>query len=278
MDVTRRISTRQTAYREYLETPKWRNRRDAKLRSVGYHCERCDSRRELQVHHRTYERLGEELDSDLEVVCVKCHEREHAAKESPTEFVRLYVAVAKPLLNQTWSSGSDFMEALKCACAAAHIPYDTEKLTRAMSWILRQRPRLIQPDPAVHVYQAAFSGTRPPSAFESRRILEQYGLIPDLVLPDMPKAKLLRPSQVAILKAKMMIAGEILASVERCEALEAAVKESECDPEGSKTALAPPGRKFSRDSEEIWPRRFLNALGTPPLPRNMTTRHLRPSG
>jgi hypothetical protein len=35
----------------------------------------------LQLHHLTYDRLGCELDSDLKVVCVVCHEIEDAERK-----------------------------------------------------------------------------------------------------------------------------------------------------------------------------------------------------
>jgi 5-methylcytosine-specific restriction endonuclease McrA len=40
-------------------------------------CERCGGQDALQVHHRTYERLGAELDEDFEVLCRRCHATEH---------------------------------------------------------------------------------------------------------------------------------------------------------------------------------------------------------
>jgi len=48
-------------------------------RSRGY-CEDCNeelSPDSTHVHHRTYERLGRELPKDLEVLCLRCHERRH---------------------------------------------------------------------------------------------------------------------------------------------------------------------------------------------------------
>ena len=40
----------------------------------GKRCERCkDSEANLELHHKTYERLGSELDSDVELLCGACH-------------------------------------------------------------------------------------------------------------------------------------------------------------------------------------------------------------
>ncbi len=65
-------------YREYLLTPEWEDRRARHLRSAGYRCQVCNAGgTRLDVHHRTYERLGEELFKDLVVLCNKCHELFH---------------------------------------------------------------------------------------------------------------------------------------------------------------------------------------------------------
>ncbi len=65
-------------YREYLQTPHWKRRREEKLLSVGRRCQVCNRGSvSLDVHHRTYERLGEELDEDLTVLCRDCHSTFH---------------------------------------------------------------------------------------------------------------------------------------------------------------------------------------------------------
>ena len=40
-------------------------------------CEACGYSRKLQVHHKTYERLGKERNSDLVLLCRDCHESLH---------------------------------------------------------------------------------------------------------------------------------------------------------------------------------------------------------
>lgn len=68
-------SLRQTAsYRDYLASPEWRGRRAEKLRHANYRCERCGALGQgLEVHHLTYDRLGHELETDLQVLCPACH-------------------------------------------------------------------------------------------------------------------------------------------------------------------------------------------------------------
>lgn len=61
-------------YRAYLRSPEWRQARQRILSRAGLRCERCNSYGDgLDVHHLRYDNLGHEPDSDLEVLCWKCH-------------------------------------------------------------------------------------------------------------------------------------------------------------------------------------------------------------
>jgi hypothetical protein len=65
-------------YREYLQTPEWQEKRKQKLRSARYRCQVCNTgKTELNVHHRTYERRGNEHLNDLIVLCKDCHSLFH---------------------------------------------------------------------------------------------------------------------------------------------------------------------------------------------------------
>jgi hypothetical protein len=62
---------------DYLRTYVWRVKRNcARIRS-GNRCQICASTHRLDVHHRTYERLDNELLSDLVVLCRRCHQYFH---------------------------------------------------------------------------------------------------------------------------------------------------------------------------------------------------------
>lgn len=79
---------RQAAYALYLETPTWRAKRNGALKNSWHRCERCDSGSHLQVHHRTYERVGgDELPQDLEVLCAACHYKHHFFAKVYAEYV-----------------------------------------------------------------------------------------------------------------------------------------------------------------------------------------------
>jgi HNH endonuclease len=73
-------------YARYLETDHWARRREEALEAAGYCCERCGfygqrdaqgRRHGLDVHHLSYERLGDEEQADLETLCRTCHREEH---------------------------------------------------------------------------------------------------------------------------------------------------------------------------------------------------------
>ena len=70
----RLLELRTMPYQEYLRTPEWRGRRERKLDQADNRCQFCNRHHySLNVHHRTYENLGEELDGDLIVLCRACH-------------------------------------------------------------------------------------------------------------------------------------------------------------------------------------------------------------
>lgn len=61
-------------YRDYLLTPDWQKKRLYALKRAGGRCQVCNNpNKRLDVHHRTYERLGDELYTDLLVLCHSCH-------------------------------------------------------------------------------------------------------------------------------------------------------------------------------------------------------------
>lgn len=65
-------------YREYLATPEWQAQRQRTLRNAGYSCQVCNAANTmLDVHHRTYERRGNEYYKDLIVLCRDCHTTFH---------------------------------------------------------------------------------------------------------------------------------------------------------------------------------------------------------
>lgn len=68
-------------YRARLTSPCWRKLRARILKQRGRQCERCGKTwGEMHLHHKTYERLWQEADEDLEILCVGCHGDEHGRR------------------------------------------------------------------------------------------------------------------------------------------------------------------------------------------------------
>ena len=64
-------------YASYLQSPEWIKRRQKALRFAGFRCQVCNASEGLNVHHRTYKRIGHENMGDLVTLCKKCHEIFH---------------------------------------------------------------------------------------------------------------------------------------------------------------------------------------------------------
>ena len=70
---------RRLPYGEYLKTAHWQRVRTLALEQAGHVCDLCGESDRLEVHHRTYERVGFERQSDLIVLCHDCHRDHHKA-------------------------------------------------------------------------------------------------------------------------------------------------------------------------------------------------------
>lgn len=70
-------SSRKERYDAYIVSDVWREKRGPALERAEHRCQVCNADRHLDVHHRTYERLGDERPGDLTVLCRSCHELFH---------------------------------------------------------------------------------------------------------------------------------------------------------------------------------------------------------
>lgn len=60
-------------YEQHIRSARWKNMKRDFRKLRGNKCERCGSGHNLELHHKTYERLGHELIKDLELLCSGCH-------------------------------------------------------------------------------------------------------------------------------------------------------------------------------------------------------------
>jgi 5-methylcytosine-specific restriction endonuclease McrA len=71
-------------YMQYINSPEWRMKARTAREQAG-ECALCTSTTSLEVHHRTYVRLGHEHPKDLIVLCSRCHRRHHGTYDEALE-------------------------------------------------------------------------------------------------------------------------------------------------------------------------------------------------
>ena len=64
-------------YNDYMQSPEWREKRKKVLQRDQYLCQGCLRERATQVHHLTYDHLGNEPLFELTSICDSCHEQCH---------------------------------------------------------------------------------------------------------------------------------------------------------------------------------------------------------
>lgn len=68
-------------YIDYMESKAWDKKRIKRLKKDSYTCQNCgEKNKPLDVHHKTYERLGHERMSDLVSLCRQCHDETHGKR------------------------------------------------------------------------------------------------------------------------------------------------------------------------------------------------------
>jgi 5-methylcytosine-specific restriction endonuclease McrA len=80
-NITRLVQLQTMPYAEYLQSPEWKKKRAKALRFAQFKCQLCNESNNLNVHHRSYERRGNEPLGDLIVLCKDCHSIFHQNKE-----------------------------------------------------------------------------------------------------------------------------------------------------------------------------------------------------
>jgi hypothetical protein len=73
-------------YKAYLDSPEWQIRKQRWLDFWKFCC-LCRSTYKLDVHHNTYDRVGNEEFTDCVVLCRKCHDLFHDSKSDESTVV-----------------------------------------------------------------------------------------------------------------------------------------------------------------------------------------------
>jgi hypothetical protein len=73
----RQIEVKLVEYDKYLESSEWHEKRLLALKRDEYKCQSCLTRKAVEVHHLTYQRVFNEPLFDLVAVCNQCHRGLH---------------------------------------------------------------------------------------------------------------------------------------------------------------------------------------------------------
>jgi hypothetical protein len=211
------MPTSNISYQDYLLTPGWRRKRKGALTRAGFRCERCDGKRDLQVHHRTYERLGDERPEDLEVLCASCHEQHHY-EQGQLQTLGIYLRLISDILRtERIETIADLSEALKTRCVKERIWYDAARVHQSIQIAASDGKRRL--NTPLQVPTAEHVDDRPTSAAEAREVLRELGLAK--AVKQMPHAEPITQRQADKARALQMVAALMVDSIERCERLEA---------------------------------------------------------
>lgn len=78
-----------SSYDEYLQSPHWKDVRVRYWASrMPKSCKGCGRKDGLELHHRTYKRLGNEWLQDLIPFCRNCHQRTHDEEKLIKEHIK----------------------------------------------------------------------------------------------------------------------------------------------------------------------------------------------
>lgn len=85
-------------YQTYISSDGWKQRKADYFAKHPRRCTACGSESAIHLHHRTYARMGRELNEDLTPLCQPCHSKVHQHHEksrkslakATDEFIRRY--------------------------------------------------------------------------------------------------------------------------------------------------------------------------------------------
>jgi len=120
----------QNLYKKYLQTEEWKAKANACKKLADYKCSKCDNTSNLHAHHNTYERVGEELQEDLECLCSECHAKEHNRDLFSASSNRYNI----PIKNITSRiNAMDLFNVMEQVCKSSKDIIITNKLTEKVS-------------------------------------------------------------------------------------------------------------------------------------------------
>lgn len=206
---------RDMPYERYLQTPWWKWRRNRALTRARYRCERCQVNRDAQVHHTSYERLGQEADEDLQVLCGGCHLGHHVHEATTSRSV--YMAIVSAALRaERFTHLSDLIEEVKVRCAKLKIKYSDGQVQAAIARLDDGRLG-IQTPPKLAALLDEGRDNQLLTRAEAAGWMSRLGLIAKTI-PDVPRFTRDQADGLRVIKA--IYAPAALESIARCEEYE----------------------------------------------------------
>jgi len=218
------VTYRTMPYEKYLLTARWRSTRNRALKLAGYSCSRCQVTRDLQVHHLSYERLGDELDTDLEVLCRGCHLGHHV-NEIETNLGVYFKIVEDVLSGERFTHLSDLIEAVKCRCAKLKIKYASGQVQTVIARMKDDRLSIQVPKKYAEIAKVS-EPHEPLTRAEAAGLAQKYGAF--AFMKHMPSVPRFTQKQAdSLLALKKVYAPAVLDQIERCEEAERIAAEAE---------------------------------------------------
>lgn len=87
------------SYETYIASSGWATRRKDYFEAHPRKCSSCGSTSKIHLHHKTYVRMGRELDEDLVALCESCHSKVHKLHR---ESSRSLAAVTDQFVKKGW--------------------------------------------------------------------------------------------------------------------------------------------------------------------------------
>ena len=138
-------------YLLYLQSNHWKDVRNAAFSRAGFRCGECGDNTEIQVHHLTYDNIGNEKPGDLVVLCRTCHMLKHVEKfdKSPRrvktgKYPSVGRAVEAAILhfsqkkNKTGKLARTLLKHPKWSFLAEEIAYSTNPIKKLSSFITKE--------------------------------------------------------------------------------------------------------------------------------------------
>jgi len=87
-----KIRITNSIYNAYMSSEEWYELKKKYYLNNKKICKKCNCKKIVYLHHKTYERFGKEELDDLECLCNECHKQVH--REKQVEYKNFYINIS----------------------------------------------------------------------------------------------------------------------------------------------------------------------------------------